>query len=130
HSRCMFLDEVARGQRYVLAPLPEWWNMQRKNMQPIVKIRAEFALLHHCFRIPVGGGYQAGIGPDCATAADALELLVLNCPQQLRLEFQRHLADLVKEKRSVVRQFEAPDLLRHGSGERAPLVPEQLTLEE
>src|SRR5207302_1749368 len=70
------------------------------------------------------------VGPDCVRAPDALERLLLEHAQELRLEVERQVADLVQEERAVVRELEAPDPSRDGTGERAPLVAEQLALEE
>src|ERR1017187_3955015 len=97
HALRMFLDKVAREQRYVFTALSQWWNLQGENMQPVVEIGAEFAFLHHCFKVTVGGGDQAGVSPDRAIAAHTLEFLVLNRAEQLRLELKRHFADLVEE---------------------------------
>src|SRR5206468_9847000 len=62
--------------------------------------------------------------------ADPLELLLLQDAQQLRLELERDLADLVEEQRAAVGHLEAADLLGDGAGEGAPLVPEELALEQ
>ena len=98
-------------------------------MQPIVEVRAELVLIHHRLQVPIRCGDEPDVGADGAIAANTLEFLILNCAKQLRLEFERHFADLVQEQRSLMRQFEAANLLRHRSGERAFLVPEQLALE-
>jgi len=113
----MFLDEIAREQRYVFTALPQWWNVQRKNMQPVVEVSSKTVARHHRLQVAVGGGHEPGDGTDRAITADALEFLVLNGAEQLRLEFQRHFADLVEKQSSMMRQFEASDLLRHRSGE-------------
>jgi hypothetical protein len=120
----MFLDKVARQQRYVFAALPQWWNIQGKNVQPIIEVGAKFALFHHRLQVPVRSGYESDVGPDGPIAPNALEFLVLDGAEQLRLEFERHFADLVEKERSLMCQFEASDLLRHRSGEGALLVPE------
>ena len=63
-------------------------------------------------------------------AADALEPLLLERAQDLRLQRQRQLADLVEEQRAAVRHLELARLARDGAGERALLVAEQLGLEQ
>ena len=63
-------------------------------------------------------------------AADALERLLLEEPQQLRLQARHHLADLVEKDRAAVGRLEQPALLPIGAGERAALVAEQLALEQ
>ena len=80
--------------------------------------------------VPVGRRDDAHVDPLRARAADALELLLLEDAQQLRLQLERDVADLVEEERAAVRQLEAPDPLRDGAGERAALVAEELALEQ
>ena len=124
HPLRMFLDEVASEQGDVLTPLPQGRNVQRKDVQPVVQVRPEPVLIDHRLQVPIGCGDEPDVRPDSAIAADTLELLVLDSAEQLRLEFERHFADLVEKERTSMRQFEASDLLRHRSGERALLVPE------
>src|SRR5262249_11447457 len=73
---------------------------------------------------------EAHVDLDGLRTADPLELLLLQDAQQLRLELERDLADLVKEQRGAVGHLEAADFLGDGAGEGAPLVPEELALEE
>ncbi len=61
---------------------------------------------------------------------DALELALLQRAQELHLHLDRDLADLVEEERAAVGELEAPRLARHGAGERAALVAEELALDE
>src|SRR5689334_6052099 len=63
-------------------------------------------------------------------AADALELPLLNHPQQLALQRQRQLSNLVEKKRSSFGELHFSLLLGHGTGERPSLVAEQLAFEE
>jgi hypothetical protein len=55
---------------------------------------------------------------------------VLQHAQHLRLRRQAHVADLVEEERSAVRLLEFPGAIRHGAGERALHVAEQLALDQ
>ncbi len=61
-------------------------------------------------------------------AADALDLAVLQRPQQLGLHRQRQLADLVEKQRAFVRQFELADAVVGGARKGAALMAEQLAL--
>ena len=65
-----------------------------------------------------------------ARAAEAHELALLEHAQQLGLHRRRHLADLVEEQHAAVGLFDASGLGRHGAGERAALVAEQLRFEQ
>ena len=80
--------------------------------------------------VAVRRGDDPHVDPDRLRAADALELLLLEHAQELRLQVERQVADLVQEERAAVGQLEAPDPPRDGAGERAPLVAEQLALEQ
>src|ERR1700687_4486760 len=50
HPLRMFLNEVAREQRYVFAALPERRYAQRKDVEPVVQVGAKFVFVHHRFR--------------------------------------------------------------------------------
>ena len=63
-------------------------------------------------------------------AADALELPLLEHAQELGLERERHLADLVEEQGAAVGHLELAGLARHGAGEGALLVAEELAFEQ
>ncbi len=62
--------------------------------------------------------------------AEALELALLQDAQQLRLQFERDLANLIEEDGALVGELEAADALRDGAGEGAALVPEKFAFEQ
>ena len=78
----------------------------------------------------VGRGDDARVGADGLAAADAGELALLEDAQQLRLQVERHVGDLVQEERAAGRGLELADAALDGAGEGAPLVAEQLALEQ
>ena len=61
---------------------------------------------------------------------EALELALLQDPQQLGLGVHRELANLVEEERAAVGHLEAARQSVRGAGEGAALVAEQLALQE
>ncbi len=64
-------------------------------------------------------------------AAERHHLAILDHVQQPRLQCERHVADLVQEQRAAVRlQNAAHAALAGGAGEGAPLVTEQLALDQ
>src|ERR1700686_4484671 len=130
HSLCMFLNEVAREQRYLFAALPKRRHAHREDVEPVVQVGAKFLFVHHRLQVPIRGGYEADVGSDRSVAAHALEFLVLDGAQQLRLEFERHLTDLIEKQRALVSQLEAPNLLRNRPGERTLLMAEKFALEK
>ena len=81
-------------------------------------------------QVLVGGGDDADVGADGLAAADAGELALLQDAQQLRLQVERHVADLVEEERAAGRGLELADAALDGAGEGAALVAEQLALEQ
>src|SRR5262249_49832618 len=122
--------EVSYERRDVLGPLAQRWQLDRKDVQPIVEIVAESVLLNHPEQVPVGRSDYAHVHLDRPRAPEALEFLLLQDPQELRLELEGNLADLVEEERPPVGNFEPADLLPDRPGEGAPLVTEELALEE
>src|SRR4029450_8051907 len=115
----MFLHEVAGEQRYVFAPLAQRWNIQRKNVEPVIQVVAKLVLFDHRFQVPVGCGNKPDIGADGASAPNTLEFLILDCAEQLRLEFKRHFSDLVEKERALISEFEPSKLLPNGAGKGA-----------
>src|SRR5208282_1907252 len=55
HALRMFLDEVAREQRYVSAAFPQRWNIQWEYVQAVIQITPKLTLLDHLLQIPVCG---------------------------------------------------------------------------
>ncbi len=67
---------------------------------------------------------------DRRSAADALDLVLLEDAEQLGLGFQGELADLVQEQGAPVGQLEAADAPGDGAGEGPFLVAEEFALDE
>src|SRR6516162_1877498 len=60
-----------------------------------------------------------------SSTSQTLELLLLQDPQQLGLQRQRHISDFVQEQSPTVSHFKAADFLRKGPGKRAFFVAEE-----
>src|SRR4051812_17233434 len=56
--------------------------------------------------------------------------MILKEPEQSRLHCDRHLSDFVEENCATLGDFQFALLSAHGAGERAFLMPEQLTFEQ
>ena len=84
-------------QRQVLAALAQGGQVDGEDPQPVVQVQPELAFVRPGLQVAVGGGDQPHVGADRLGAADALERLLLQDPQELRLGRQRHVADLVEE---------------------------------
>ena len=130
-ARAHLLGEVIDQQRECLHAAPAAAGPDREDVEPVVEILAELVRPRSSARdrgwSPRRRGRRRAMR---ARAADALELALLQDAQQLRLHLQRQLADLVEEQRAAVGQLEAAGSGRDRAGERAPLVPEQLALEQ
>src|SRR5437867_10020863 len=64
------------------------------------------------------------------TAADALDLSLLENPQQRDLRLRGQLADFIQEDRAAICGLEAAEAALHRARKRALLVPEQLGRDE
>src|ERR1700691_2417962 len=78
----------------------------------------------------MGGSYQPNIHLMGATAAQALEFLLLQDAQQFGLQWGRNIADLVQEQGTFIGQLKAAKLLCDGPGERALFVAKKLAFQE
>jgi hypothetical protein len=61
--------------------------------------------------------------------ADTFVLALLQHAQQLRLQFERQIADLVEEERPPMCDLKAPEPIAHRTRESAPRMPEEFALE-
>ena len=89
-------------QRDVLGPLAQGGHAHRHHRQAVEEIAAEGAALHLGLEILVGGGDEADVDVDRPIGPDRGHLLLLDRPQQLRLEVERHLPDLVEQQGAPV----------------------------
>src|SRR6185436_11049433 len=123
-------EEVLREQRHIVTPLPQRREVDADDVQAIVEVLAEAAVLHLLLQIDVGGGNDADVDLDRLHAAEAHELTLLHDAQQLGLRLDRHVADLVEEDAALVGQIEHALLRIHRAGERALDVTEQRRFEQ
>src|SRR5688500_164888 len=123
-------EEMENERVNILDPIPQRRQRDGERRKSIIKIPAERPRLDRLFKIDIRRGYHAHIRFDHLASADARELAVLQHTEQPDLCLQRHLADLVEEKRSAVSLFEAPSPLGPCISERAFLVAEQFRFEK
>ena len=124
------LHEVGDQERQVLDALAQRGQVDRDDVEPVVEVLPEVALLDQLLEAAVGRGDQAYVYPQGLHAADALEFRLLNGPQQLDLDLLGDLADLVEEQGAAVGELEAAGPARHGAGEGAALVAKQLAFDQ
>ena len=114
----------------VVEAIPQRRQNDLKNVQPVIKVLPKQPFSDAVFEVDVRGGDHPDIEADPFVAAQPLDLFLLEHSQQFRLHRKRHIADLIKKNRPVVRRFEFPHAPLHGSGERPFDVPEQFGLEQ
>src|SRR5262245_44735746 len=123
-------NEMADEHRDILPPLAQRRQCEGEDVQPVVEVGTERARVDLPAEVTVGGGDHPHVGAQAARAAGALELALLEHPQQLCLGLERQFADLVEQQRAAVRELEAPAPLLGGTGEGALLVTEELAFDQ
>ena len=129
-SREILASSVSAERNDVLSAMAKGGDLDRENGQPMKEVLAKCAFDHHLAQVAIGGGDPANVGENGPVAADALELLLLQHPQQLRLQWRVELGDFVEEEGAAVRQLDAAASSCIGAGERAFFMAEEFTLEQ
>ena len=75
------------------------------------------------------GRNEANVDPMSPAAPQSLELLVLQNPEQLRLQPQGYVPDFVQKQAARICHFEAANLLRNSSSEGSSLVTKELAFQ-
>src|SRR6266481_1222311 len=130
HAAAKNLDKMVHQRRNVFASLPQRREQDRKNIQAIIEVAAKFVPLDHVVQIPVGRSYEPDVYLMGPSAAQPLELLLLQHAEKLWLQGQWDVAHLVEEQRPLVRHLEAADLLRDRAGKRAFFVSKKFAFQQ
>src|SRR6266481_3642824 len=114
----IFLQEVIRQERYILAALTQAGHANGNDVQAIVEVLAKRALGDLPVEIAVGGGDDAHVHRNFAGAAHRTHGAFLEYAQQFDLHGHGHFADFVEKDSALVSDFEqsAPVLVRSGEG--------------
>src|SRR6266571_1536463 len=124
------LQQHPRQLGDVLLTLAQGRHADGDDLEPEVEVVAEPAATDQVLQVGVGRGQHAHVDAQLTAAAHAHELSLLQNAQELGLREQIHVADLVEEDGSAVGELELSLLPPDRPRERAPLVPEQLALDE
>jgi hypothetical protein len=127
---CDPLQLLLGEQHHVAATFAQRRHAKLNHFQSIEEIRPEAALAHRRRQVAVARRQDPRLHGEGARAPDALELPVFEHPEELRLELQGQLAELVEQESSLRRQLEAACPPAARSGEGAPLVAEELALDQ
>ena len=104
--------------------------MHRHHVQPEIEIFAKSAGAVGRFQVAVRGRDHAHVHWDLFVAPHGPHFLFLQHAQQLRLHFQRKLADFVEEDCAAVRCMKKAGLRLQGSRERPFFMAEQLAFHQ
>ena len=114
----------------VLGTLAQRRDRDLEYVEAVIEVLAEALPRDGVGEVAVGRGDEAHIGLERAGPAQALELPLLEHPQELGLHHRAHLGDLVEEQRPSGGLLDAADLGRDRPGEGPFLVTEELRLEK
>src|SRR4029078_3262525 len=104
--------------------------LDRDHIQAIVEIASEAPGGYFVTKSAVGHRNDAHVDGNRPETADALDLTLLENPQQLALQRRLKLPDFIEEQRAPVGRLQLALLLRHRVGEGSALVSEQLRLDQ
>ena len=101
-----------------------------EDVEPVIKIAAQFAGGDRIVRNLIGGGEHAHIDRSFHFAAQTPQLVVFEHAQQLGLRAHRHFADFVEQDRAAFGQLEAAGAPFESSGEGALFVAEDFAFDQ
>ena len=101
------------------------------DVEPVVEVLAEAPLSDLLLEVLVRRGDERGRRPGAVASRRAAgSSAPARTRRSLAWSRERHLADLVEEKRPAVGRLEEARLVRDRAGERAALVAEELAFEQ
>ena len=121
---------MAGQQQHIAVALAQRGYPQRIGPEPVVQVGAKAAGAHFFGQLAVGGGNDAYIHMALLIRPQALQLAVLQYPQQLGLHAERQFADLIEKQRAAIGQFELATARAGRAGEGAAHVAEQLAFHQ
>jgi hypothetical protein len=124
------LQEMLGQRQHVAGAFAQGFEGQHDHLQTVEQVFAEASGAHGLGQVDVGGRDQAHVDRDRLASAQAHHFAFLQHAQQLDLHRQRQVADLVEEQGAAVGRLEPAGLGLLGAGEGAPLIAEQLALDQ
>src|SRR5215217_2477325 len=128
-ARVLVEEELAQHDD-VLAALAQGRQLQGDDVEPVVEVLAEGVPLHLVLEHLVRGGDDTDVHRLAPVVADLVDDLLLERPQELHLELERHLANLAQEEGAADGRLELARLGGHRAREGALHVAEQLALQQ
>jgi len=114
----------------ILAPLPEGWQTQTKNVDPVKQILPESSPVRFLLQILIGSAQQPDVDLSLGVIADTRERSVLQEMKKLALEVQIEVGDLIQKQGTKVRLLYSPGLAEIRPGECPTFVSKQFAFEK
>ena len=121
---------MLRQRQDVVHAITQRGQMDVHRVQAVVEVLPERPVRQVLFQLLVGRRHDPHVDLLAARRPERADLALLQHAQQLRLQRRRQLGDLVEEHRAAVRLDEQPGPIAARVGKRAPLVAEQLALQQ
>src|SRR5208337_2318916 len=96
----------------------------------VKEVAAKFVLFYELFQVAVGSDNYADVDFDGLFAAYALDLALLEHPQELGLHRDWHVANLIEEQRAAFGLLEFSEVAACRAGEGAFFVAEEFGLDQ
>src|ERR1051326_2413196 len=122
--------EAVREQRDVILPIAQRRDLDGDDAETEKQVATESTSFGLGCEIAVGRGHDAHVDLDWRRSTHALEFLLLEYSQQLRLKIEPHLRDLVEQQGAAVRAFECASHAFDGARKGASLMAEKRALHE
>ena len=88
---------MAHEPRDIVPPLAKRRQYDREHVETVIEVAAETTVADHHRKVSMRRDDQSYVDADRTRGTEALELLLLQYAQQLRLQLGRQIADLVEE---------------------------------
>src|SRR5437667_1814310 len=123
-------QEPRRQQGDLLLALPERWDADVHDIEPVVEVLSELPAGHRVLQIPIRGRDHPCVDVDRPVAPHPRESKILEHMEELGLEGTGQLRNLVQVDRALVRALELPKLPPVRASEGSLLVAEELGLDQ
>ena len=116
--------------RNVLAPIAQGRKNDGNDVDPIVEIQPEQALLDETMQITIGSGDEPYIDASRGPGAHGPDFTLLKHSKQFGLHGERHVTQLIQKQRSPMGQLENPFSVSLSSREGASYVTKKFAFQE
>src|SRR5213593_2758730 len=109
----------------VICPLSQCRDLDRKRIEPVVKVFTKAARRHLLLQVPIGRSDDPHIREPRPVLAHALVTLLLQDAEQFALQFQRNLSDFIEENGPSFSRLETSGAVLDRPGKSTARVPKE-----